>query len=83
MKVTLETLKELVIANTNVKPIIKNVYIDYGSRWMEDTLVAPSPMSKEFSYQMICPRDIIKIKNGTFTIEDAQKFIDEINERGW
>lgn len=83
MEITLEALKELVSANTNVKPEIKEVYIDYGSRWMEYTLVAPSPTCTDCSYQMLCPRDVLKIKKRTFTMEDAQIFINEINKRGW
>lgn len=82
MKVTLEALKELVSANTVVKPIIKRVYIDYGANWMEKTLVAPETW-EHGSYQMICPRDIKKLKDKTFTIDDTQEFINEINKRGW
>jgi hypothetical protein len=82
MNVTLEALKELVIANTNVKPTIQHVFIDYGTRWSEDTLVAPNKEG-DFSYQMLSPRDVLKIKKGEFTDEDAQEFIDEINKRGW
>jgi CRISPR/Cas system CSM-associated protein Csm5 (group 7 of RAMP superfamily) len=82
MKITLEVLKELVIANTNIKPEIKNIYIDFGSGWMDTTLVAPE--TKEHgSYQMIAPMVLQKIKKGTFTITDAQAFINEINNRGW
>ena len=80
MKITLEVLKELVAANTPVKPIIKLVWIDYGAGWQEKTLVAPET-NDHMSYQMLCPRDIDKIKNGTFTIEDAQEFINKINEK--
>lgn len=83
LKITLEVLKELVIANTNVKPEIKKVYIDYGSRWMEYTLVASSPTDSNISYQMLSPRDIMDLNKGIFTVEDAQNFIDEINKRGW
>lgn len=82
MKITLEVLKELVIANTNVKPEIKSVYIDIRTCWEEKTLVAPS-VDGSHSYQMLSPRDVLKIKNGTFTFDDAQEFINEINKRGW
>ena len=41
MKVTLEALKELIIANTNIKPTIEFIWIDFGAGWKQDTLVAP------------------------------------------
>ena len=82
MKITLEVLKELVAANTSIKPTIKLIWIDYGAGWQDRTLVAPET-NDHMSYQMLCPRDINKIKNGTFTIDDAQELIDKINKRGW
>ena len=82
MKITLEALKELVSANTIIKPEIRKIYIDLGSGWQDYTLVAPET-EKFGSYQMLSPRDIKNLKNGTFTFDDAQKFINEINKRGW
>ena len=82
MKITLEVLKELVAANTSIKPTIKLIWIDYGAGWQDRTLVAPET-NDHMSYQMLSPRDINKIKNGTFTIDDAQELIDKINKRGW
>ena len=80
MKITLEVLKELVAANTPIKPTIELIWIDYGAGWQDRTLVAPKT-NKHMSYQMLCPRNINKIKNGTFTIDDAQDFINKINEK--
>lgn len=80
MKITLEALKELVSANTNVKPTIQMVWIDMGLGWQDYTLVAPAT-EKFGSYQMIPPMVLQKIKKGTFTISDAQAFINEINEK--
>jgi hypothetical protein len=82
MKVTLEALKELIIANTNVKPTIEFIWIDFGAGWKQDTLVAPK-QNNHFSYQMIAPMDLIKIRKGEYTIENAQELINKINERGW
>lgn len=82
MKVTLEALKELIVANTNVKPTIQMVWIDMCSGWQDYTLVAPVT-DKFGSYQMIPPMVLQKIKKGKFTIVDAQVFINEINKRGW
>lgn len=83
MKVTLEALKELVSANTNVKPEIKEVFLDFSTQWKEYNLVAPSPNFRDCSYQILSPGEVLKIKKGEFTIENAQIVIDEINKRGW
>ena len=80
MKVNLKALKELVEMNSPVKPMIKDIWIDYGAGWQDRTLIAPET-NDHMSYQMLCPRDINKIKNGTFTIDDAQEFINKINEK--
>lgn len=80
MIVTLEALKELVSANTNIKPIIKKVYIDYGSNWIDNNLVAPAT-EYGLSYQIVSPMDIQKINKNLYTIEDAQQLIDEINKK--
>lgn len=82
MKVNLKTLKELVEMNTPVKPMIKDIWIDYGAGWHDWTLVAPETKDK-MSYQMLNPGEVNKINNGTFTIEDAKNLIDKINNRGW
>ena len=82
IKVNLKILRDLVAENTCVNPTIKNVYIDVGSNWMADTLVAPG-VTDGFSYQMLSPRDIQKLNKNLYTIKDAQELIDKINQRGW
>ena len=82
MKVTLKALKELIEANTSIKPMIKNIWIDYGAGWKDWTLVAPET-EDDMSYQMLNPREVNAINTGTFTIEDAKNLIDKINNRGW
>ena len=82
MKVNLKALKELIEMNTPVKPMIKNIWIDYGAGWKDWTLVAPET-EDDMSYQMLNPREVNAINNGTFTIEDAKNLIDKINRRGW
>ena len=82
IKINLKILRDLVVENTCVNPTIKNVYIDVGSNWMADTLVAPS-VTDGLSYQMLSPRDIQKLNKNLYTIKDAQELIDKINKRGW
>lgn len=82
MKVNLKALKELVEMNTPVKPMIKDIWIDYGAGWKDWTLVAPEKEG-DMGYQMLNPREVNDINNGTFTIEDAKNLIDKINRRGW
>ena len=83
IKVNLKALRELVAENTCVNPTIKHVYIDVGSNWMEDTLVAPSSNMKDFSYQLLSPMDVKRLNKNLYTIKDAQELIDKINKRGW
>ena len=82
MKVTLKALKELIEANTSIKPTIEYIWIDYGAGWKDWTLVAPEK-EDDMGYQMLNPREVNAINKGTFTIEDAKNLIDKINNRGW
>lgn len=82
MKVTLKALKELIEANTSIKPTIEYIWIDYGAGWKDWTLVS-SEQEYHMKYQMLNPREVNDINKGTFTIEDAKNLINKINRRGW
>ena len=82
MKVNLKALKELIEMNTPVKPMIKNILIDYGAGWKDWTLVAPET-EDDMSYQMLNPREVNDINTGTFTKKNEKNLIDKINNRGW
>jgi hypothetical protein len=80
MKVSLRALAELITCNTKQEASVQGCWQDYGAGIWHDTIIVDSAMG---GYQALSPRDVREIKDGIFTIEDAQRIIDEINKRGW
>lgn len=87
MKVSMKALVELIICNgpqSIVHAYIQPTYIDFGANWIANTIIIDYfKDGRGGSYQALSPRDLRMLDDGTFTYEDAQKFIAELNKRGW
>ena len=82
MKIGLGAAMELIKDNVNIDADfrIEKIYIDYPS-WMDFTIcVYPR---EGMSYQLLSVGDVVKANKKELTIEDVQRYIDEINKRGW
>lgn len=82
MKIGLGAAMELIKDNVNIDADfrIEKIYIDYPS-WMDFTIcVYPR---EGMSYQLLSVGDVDKANKKELTIEDVQKYINDINKRGW
>lgn len=82
MKIGLGAALELIKDNVNIDADfrIEKIYIKYPS-WMDFTIcVYPR---EGMSYQLLSVGDVDKANKKELTIEDVQRYINEINKRGW
>lgn len=82
MKVTMEVLVALINASVpNVHAEVEGAWEDYGARLWWETIIIRKP--QRITYQALTPRQHKDIRNGKFTLQDAESFIDKMIERGW
>lgn len=81
MKNKVTVVAEYISQLTGLPFIAHQVYIDLGANWKEWTVV--SVKDGELSYQVLSPRDILAIEDGTYTFNDMDKVANEIIKRGW
>lgn len=82
MKIGLGAAMELIKDNVNIDADfrIEKIYIDFPT-WMDFTIcVYPR---EGMSYQLLSPMDVEKARKKELTIADVQRYIDDINRRGW
>lgn len=75
----LEMIREAINENTFIEVKVKEVWIDYGAGWKENTIVSIYP--KE--YQVLNPFQVEDANKGVMSTEQMQEIIDRINKRGW
>ena len=76
----MEMLKETLLNNTCIEEIvIEEIYIDFGAKWTEKTIVSRFP--KE--YQILNPCQVTEAKRGLMSHTEVQSLVNEINKRGW
>ena len=81
MKIGLGAAMELIKDNVNIDADfrIQKIYIDFPN-WMDFTIcVYPR---EGMSYQLLSVGDVEKASKKELTMEDIQRYIDEINKRG-
>lgn len=63
--------------NANYK--VENIWIDYGAKWRDNTLVVyfDNKEGQEDSFQILSPRDIREIKENKFSEEDFCRILDK------
>ena len=79
MTANLKMVREAINHNTGIRCEIEHIYIDYGANWMEDAIVSVYPER----YQVLNPRQVEEANLGILQMDELQKIIDEIKERGW
>lgn len=87
MKISMQALAELI--KTNCRPHILEVKVegtwkDWGAgEWWDTIIITYRAKDGSLStYQALCPRDHHILNSFGMTVEEAQKFIDEVNKRG-
>lgn len=81
MKIGLNAAMELIKDNVNIDADfrIEKIYIDYPS-WIDYTIcVYPR---EGMSYQLLSVGDVDKANKKELTLNDVQRYIDDINKRG-
>ena len=79
LKLSLETVAQIINDNTNIKCHVGQCYRDYGVNLMHTTIISTEPKR----YQMLNNREVDDIQSGIFTIEEVEELVNDINKRGW
>ena len=81
LKAAMETIRCNVAANADFR--IERVYIMYPE-WIDYTIVVyPHNEKDDMSYQLLSTRDVELANKSELTVEDVQRYINNINKRGW
>lgn len=73
----------------NADYVVKNIWIDYGANWKEETIIVNfvDKDGKQDSFQTLSPRDLKEIKEDSFADKDFNRLLNDhvvmFSKYGW